>query len=265
MSAAQGSHSDYEPTAADTGIYAADALTPQEREAFERAMANDAATAEEAAGLQATAARLGEAVAEPPPTGLRERVMAEVDQTRQDPPGRSPSTTPTDVVPGEIVALARNRRPRFAVRILAAAAAVLGVLTLALGANVIGLRQDNQALTQTGAEVSRVLTAPDAQTVSGAVEGQVGRAAVVVSPSLGQAVFVTDALVGAPPGQTYQLWLVSADGSATSAGTFVPDDDGDTAVVLAGSTTTAAVAMTLEPSGGSEQPTTTPVLALPLA
>jgi anti-sigma-K factor RskA len=89
---------------------------------------------------------------------------------------------------------------------------------------------------------------------------------VVVSPSLGSAVFIADEVAGVPDGRTYQLWLIGADGSATSAGTFTPGSNGRAAVVLSGSLAdTAAVGVTVEPDGGSTQPTSEPVLALPLA
>ena len=87
-----------------------------------------------------------------------------------------------------------------------------------------------------------------------------------MSPSLDEAVFVADDLDAAPSGQTYQLWFVGADGSAVSAGTFLPGADGGAAVALPGAPgAAAAVGMTLEPAGGSPQPTSQPVLAIPLA
>lgn len=259
----------------DSGAYAADALSPEERAAFEQAMAGDPDLTDEVRGLQATTARLGEALAETPPPHLRAAVMAEVDRTRQVLRDHASDHVSADVLAADdlsdqpvgrpVADLDAKRRSRITVRVLAAAAAVLGVLTLVLGANLVGLRNDNAALNQAGADVTRVLTAPDARTVSGAIEGQSGRGAVVLSPSLGTAVFVADDLAGAPSNQTYQLWLIGPDGSAASAGTFQPGTDGGAAVSLNGSTTTvAAVGMTLEPAGGSERPTTAPILAIPL-
>jgi anti-sigma-K factor RskA len=240
----------------DSGAYAVDALPSEDVAAFEAAMATDPALRSEVDSLRATTARLGLAAAEPAPAGLRDSVMAEVDRTRQDAP----------VGGGDSVVVPMRRRSPIAVRVLGAAAAVLAVLTLGLSVWVVGLRQDNSALTQAGSQVSRVLTAPDARTVSGAVTGQTGRGAVVVSPSLGEAVFVADDLDAAPSGQTYQLWFVGADGSAVSAGTFEPGADGNAAVPLSGTPgSAAAVGMTLEPAGGSPQPTMQPVLAIPLA
>ncbi len=239
----------------DSGAYVADALPAEDIASFEAAVDADPALQAEVDGLRATAARLGLAAAEPAPADLRARVMAEVDQTRQDAP-------PKDSV---VVPLRARSSPQ-AVRLLGAAAGILAVLALGLSAWVVGLRQDNSALTQAGIEVSRVLTAPDARTISGAVEGQSGRGAVVAAPSLASAVFIANDLAAPPDGQTYQLWFVTADGSARSGGTFDPASSGDAAVSLIGSAeTAAALAMTLEPSGGSPQPTTTPILAIPLA
>jgi hypothetical protein len=63
-------------------------------------------------------------------------------------------------------------------------------------------------------------------------------------------------------GRTYQLWLVTAK-DKISAGTFSPDVNGD-AVVRANyilpKDALAAVAVTDEPSPGSTQPTTTPII-----
>lgn len=239
----------------DTGAYAADALSPEEVAAFEAAMAADPALREEADSLRATTARLGLAAAEPAPAGLRDRVMAEVDQTRQDaPPGA-----------GVVVPIGSQRWSGTA-RLLAAAAAVLAVVALGVSVWGVGLSRQNDALVAASAEVTRVITAPDARTISGPVDGQSGRGAVVVSPALDSAVFVAEGLAAPPSGQTYQLWLIGADGSARSAGSFSPDQDGMAAVRLSGSPeTAAAVGMTVEPQGGSTQPTSTPVLALPLA
>jgi anti-sigma-K factor RskA len=241
----------------DSGAYALDALTAEEVAAFEAAMEADPTLQTEAQSLQATAARLGAANAEPVPAGLRERVMADVDRTRQD----APSTAPV----AEVVPM-RSRSSARAVRILAAAAAVLAVFALGMSAWVIGLSRENSSLTAAGAAVTRVVTAPDARTVSGTLAGQAGRGAVVVSPSLGSAVFIADDVAGVPEGQTYQLWLIGADGSATSAGTFTPGPSGRAAITLTGPLkSTAAVGVTVEPAGGSTQPTSEPVLALPLA
>jgi anti-sigma-K factor RskA len=238
----------------DSGAYALDALPAGDVAAFEQAMEADPTLRAETESLQATAARLGMAGAEPAPAYLRERVMAQVEGTRQDVPRAGSDSV---VVP---------LRPRRSLRLLSAAAALLAVVALGLSGWVIGLRQENTSLSAAGAAVTRVLTAPDSRTVSGTLEGQTGRGAVIFSPSAGSAVFVGDELSSLPTDRTYQLWLIGSDGSATSAGTFTSGTDGRAAVTLSGPLgTAAAVGLTVEPSGGSTQPTTQPVLALPLA
>ena len=69
-----------------TGAYALDALDPAERAAFEEHLATCESCQAEVKELRATAGLLGAAAAETPPPSLKERVMAEVDRTRQDPP-----------------------------------------------------------------------------------------------------------------------------------------------------------------------------------
>ena len=84
---------------------------------------------------------------------------------------------------------------------------------------------------------------------------------MVSSQQRGEAVLVADGLTPAPAGQTYQIWYLDSSGAATSAG-FVPEGE-HSAVLLQGSpANAAAVGVTLEPSGGSAQPTTKPVLAV---
>ncbi len=139
----------------DSGAYALDALPASDVAAFEQAMQADPTLRAETESLQATAARLGMAGAEPAPADLRERVMAQVEGTRQDVPRAGSDSV---VVP---------LRPRRSLRLLSAAAALLAVVALGLSGWVIGLRQENTSLSAAGAAVTRVLTAPDARTVSG--------------------------------------------------------------------------------------------------
>ena len=107
-----------------------------------------------------------------------------------------------------------------------------------------------------------MLTAPDAVTVGGTAASG-GRATVVLSQSRGEAVLLTQGLAPAPAGSTYQVWYVSPGGAASSAG-FVPTGP-TSATLLSGDLSDAvAVGVTVEPAGGSPQPTTTPVLVMEL-
>jgi anti-sigma-K factor RskA len=64
-----------------------------------------------------------------------------------------------------------------------------------------------------------------------------------------------------PPGRVYQAWTLAkgAKGVAPSS-TFMPGSGGSAVVRLPeGATTVAAVAVSVEPEGGSQQPTTKPI------
>ncbi|HSK22591.1 MAG TPA: anti-sigma factor [Egicoccus sp.] len=232
-----------------TGAYAADALDDDERRFFERHLDDCEACAREVAELQATTARLGAAVAAPPPPDLRARVLAEIERTRQDGP-RSRS----DTAPG-------RRRARRAGRLAPAAAFVL----LALGAGAVINDYDGRmdSLEERQARVDEVMAAPDATMVeSHGEDGTMARA--VVSPSMGEAVLVVDRMAPAPSDHTYELWLMGDDG-ATPAGMFDVDDSGRTTQLVSGDFDGAyAIGVTVEPMGGSPAPTSEPVMMLEL-
>jgi anti-sigma-K factor RskA len=69
-----------------------------------------------------------------------------------------------------------------------------------------------------------------------------------------------------PPGdQVYQAWI-ERDGEVSPSGTFVVERDGSANAVVDGSLAGAdSVLVTVEPRGGSPQPTSDPVLQVPLS
>ncbi|MFI8344806.1 anti-sigma factor [Streptomyces sp. NPDC085639] len=107
--------------------------------------------------------------------------------------------------------------------------------------------------------VSAVLAVPDARTVHGrAGKGALGT--VIASDQLDKAVLAAHGAPAPVAGKTYQLWLAH-DGTMRPAG-FI---QGDGAVLMDGSPSGAtAVGLALEPAEGSAQPTTTPLLLMPL-
>jgi anti-sigma-K factor RskA len=251
-----------------SGAYALDALDTDEAVAFERHLESCASCRDEVRSLRETLPALAEDSAEPAPERLRADVLSGITAVRPLPPlGRTDDTpaaddaSPTDVGPAhDELADARERRGRRTTRWLGVAAAVLALTAGAVTLRAVDLGRQLDSVSTTASQVSSVLTSPDATTVTAPVSTG-GRAAVVVSDSLGQAVLVTDGLPPAPAGRTYQVWYLGADGSAASAG-FVPDSPTG-AVLLSGDPRSASgVGVTLEPAGGSSQPTTTPVLAV---
>lgn len=68
-----------------------------------------------------------------------------------------------------------------------------------------------------------------------------------------------------PTAKTYQLWFIGADGSARSAGLLPDAANADTTSLVAGSLGDAhRLGVTVEPAGGSRQPTTNPVMLVRL-
>lgn len=236
-----------------TGGYALDALPDAERAEFEKHLARCPSCAEEIRGMRETAARLAMATAVTPPTGMRSRVLAVTPHTRQlPPPGRN--------------LLARTGLRRIS---LSRTALSAGILTLAaavvflLVTQVATSRQLRQAQAGNRA-IAAVLAAPDAR-VEAVTATVGGRVTAVMSLREHEAV-VTAAGMPAPPGtRVYQLWVMSSSGAARSAGLLTITSAGSaTPVLAAGVLPGDRLGITVEPAGGTKQPTTTPVVIMPV-
>jgi anti-sigma-K factor RskA len=249
-----------------SGAYALDALDPAEAAAFEGHLESCESCRDEVRSFRDVVGALADDAAVPAPERLRTSVLSAITEVRPLPPVVPVVTTDHDAVASvpsaavDQLALRRATGARRAPTWLLVAAAVLAVVAAGGLWRSASLQQQLTSATAMAADVTAVITSPDATTVSGEVAGS-GRAAVVLSPSSGKAVLVTDGVPPAPAGKTYQAWFITSDGKATSAG-LVPSGD-HAAVLLSGSPSgAAAVGVTLEPAGGSSQPTTKPVVAI---
>jgi anti-sigma-K factor RskA len=89
-----------------------------------------------------------------------------------------------------------------------------------------------------------------------------GEITLVRSASLGRAVMYGEHVPAPGAGKTYQMWLQQPGQDMVSAGLMA---DPDHPTVLTGDAATAtAAAVSVEPAGGSEEPTTDPVAVFPL-
>ncbi|MCG5215586.1 anti-sigma factor [Streptosporangium soli] len=234
------------------GVYALDALDDDlERRRFEDHLSRCADCAEEVRGLTETAARLGRAATVSPPPGLRDRVMAEIGQVRQSPPGVAPDR-----------AARAAGRSRWWPRLATGFAAVGVAAALAMGALTLRAQERVAEIETVNREIAAVLAAPDARTVTGTAEQGVS-GTVVVSRAQRRMVFASSGLAALPPERTYQLWQIRP-GRIRSAGLVRPDDRGQVPPVVVGMVGGGQVGVTVEPAGGSEQPTTEPLLLLKL-
>ena len=143
--------------------------------------------------------------------------------------------------------------------VLILAGALLGVVSLRRPAvGYAGL------LLFTAAGLAAVLAAPDAVTTSAEPMEDVS-VTVVHSESLGDLVFSAHGLEDLHD-EDYQLWLTRPDGSVYSAGLLAVDEEGFVLPILATPQDgeTDGVAVTVEPEGGPDQPTSDPVMAMPV-
>ncbi|MEV0025074.1 anti-sigma factor [Streptomyces atroolivaceus] len=234
-----------------TGAYALHALPEEERLAFERHLGACEACTQEVRELSATAARLGLAVSAVPPPGLRERVLREIATVRQEAPPHSTS---------ERSGVAHGRAGRWSSYALAAclaAAAAFGGVAVWQNQVAQDARQEALQARQQNEQLARVLAAPDARTSSGELEGG-ARGTVVVSRSANRAVFLASDMARPPGGKVYQLWF-NDDGSMRSAGLMDPSATDDTVLLDGPVDGASGMGITVEPAGGSEEPTTQPV------
>lgn len=243
------------------GAYALGALAEPEKSEFEALMAESEQLRAEVTELMDTAVELGLSVApvDPPPT-MRAQVLASIATTPQLEPLE---TTDHEIArretPAQLKARARWRTPL--ARLGAVAAAV--ALIVGLGFTVrFGIQAQSDLAT--ASQVNEIQAADDYQRESVEITGG-GTATLVWSVALQRSALIVDGLTGLPAGSTYELWYIDASG-ATPAGTFDVGDDGKRTVVLAGDMGLGdTIGVTVEPAGGSDIPSTDPVIVVETA
>lgn len=144
--------------------------------------------------------------------------------------------------------------------ILASAAAAV----LLIAGAVVGLNWTGTAGWGAQREVQAIAAADDAQTATVEVVGG-GEVTLVWSEQLGRSAIQAEGLPSVGDDETYELWYIDVSGeelAATPAGLFDPDD-GAAYVVLDGEFQPGLlVGMTVEPAGGSDAPTSAPIVAI---
>ena len=218
-----------------SGAYVLDAIEPDERRDFEEHLAECESCREEVAALRRTAAEL--APVETPPASLRAKVLAAAERTPQLPP----------IVSREVP----HRRPRRLATLLSAAAAIV---ILAGGGILLGrsLTSDDTPPAITAAQV---FASADARVSNVALDG--GQVRVAVSRKLDRIAVDGADMPPLPADRAYQLWLVQ-DGTATSLSVM----EGDQTTAVDSIPDGGVLAVTVEPRGGSDQPTTDPIVTV---
>jgi anti-sigma-K factor RskA len=247
--------------------YALDALEPAERVRFEKHLKDCERCAAEVRALSEDAVRLAWSAAAPPPAALRERVLAAVRTIPQEPAPQDAARAHAPQLPPHVWGTrpppARSRRPRPRPLLVpfATATAAAALVVASLFAVQANRTQDQLNAERTQArEIAHVLSAPDAR-ATGDRDARGRSIGVVASASEGRAVVTLSGYGELPSGRVHQLWLMRPDVQPRSLGLL----DGDTPLVASGLDTSAtSLAVTVEPDGGSKQPTTQPVVQLAL-
>jgi anti-sigma-K factor RskA len=197
-----------------SAAYALDALDERERQTFEEHLAHCAECRESVAAFHDTAASLAHGVESQQPPASLRERILTEARSERQ-----------KVVP---------IRSRWTVRVTSAVAAVAAIAALAFGIWAAALHDElggrPQAIPLTGAS------------------GQ-----LVVSPD-GAGTLIVDDLSAAPPGKTYEAWVISDD-ETKPAGTFAGGGTRTAFALTRRVPDGATVAVTVEPAGGSEAPT----------
>jgi len=242
--------------------YALDALdSGAEQDRFERHLNRCQDCTGEVRGFRETATRLGMAATRQPPPQMRERVMAAVARTRQVPAGDDQARHARP---------AQRSRPLTRLALAGGALAVVAAVILAI-ALVNTKHQLNQAqhqLSQAQAQlqaITAVQTATDAKVITKRTTAG-GIVTVTSSASKGQMVLTTAGLPPLAAGKVYQLWLIGhPPNRIRSEGLLAPAHNGRTGpVLISGVLAGDTFGVTVEPAGGTIQPTVTPIVGIPL-
>ncbi|MFE6860915.1 anti-sigma factor domain-containing protein [Nocardia sp. NPDC057668] len=226
--------------------YALDALTDAERDDLEHALTRaDSAVAD---SFRTTVRDIREAMA----------TMSVLDAHPAPPSVEAALNRALDAEQGIATPVPLRPRRAFSPRLLAAAAAVAAVI--AIGVTVAVLRSQSGEPGQITAQ--QIQTHSDTRTATTAVTGG-GTFTVAASGEL-DAATISFATVPPPPADhAYQLWLIPSSGLPESAAvmTALPTDTAPM-VLLMSDRNPKQLAITIEPAGGSAQPTTDVIAAM---
>lgn len=235
-----------------TGAYAVDALTGDELDEFESHLDHCPSCAEEVRGLRETAARLGLATAIATPPWMREQVLDATNRVRQLPPSGVRLITVNG--PRRRRRLSRRLPRPIAVTAMAAAIVALAVLQL-------GTRHQLQQAQTSNQTIASVLSSSDAR-IEQSSSAVGGRVIAVISPRDREAVITASGMPAPSDAQVYQLWVISSAG-ARSIGLLPGSSVRATSPVLADDVQPGdQLAVTIEPAGGTKQPTAIPIVSI---
>lgn len=234
--------------------YALDALSEEDRRGFERYLTENPSEQAEVDELSSIAGLL--ALAPPdqePPARLRQSLMRQVRSEANEAESGARSARG-----GEASASGgREARGGWTRRLFGAR----GLVTAAAAAALLGLAVWNVSLQS---EV-RDLRSPQmsAYELQGSGEAETVQGELVRLGDEGGMLVATD-LPELPEDQTYEMWTID-EGEPRSCGTFDADEGPSVETIGRPISGAETFAITVEPEGGSEQPTSDPIITADLA
>jgi hypothetical protein len=195
---------------------------------------------------------MAEAVSEEPPPALRARVLETIAATPQEPALPTPEAAPDapDVAPVVPITAGRRRRHQW-LRWggIAAAAAAVAVAVL-----VVSPFGSDDA----GDHMAEVLADPNRTTIE--LTGELSGLRLVHSEAVGSTVREGNGVEVPEGDDVYELWRIAGATPEPMIREFRPEDDGSVALLMEDVNPGDDVfAVTQEPAGGSDQPTSEPV------
>lgn len=231
--------------------YALNALSEEERREFERYLAENPSERAEVDELSSIAALLALAPPEQePPARLRKSLMRQVraEASEAGAGGAAAST-----------GAGRESREGWARRLFGAR----GAITAVAAAAILGLAVWNVSLQS---EVQELRDTEEVQMsayeLQGSGEAETVEGKVVKIGDQGAMLVATD-LPELPEGKTYEMWSID-EGKPKSCGTFEAGEGPAIEPIGQPMTEAEQFAITVEPEGGSGQPTTEPVIVADL-
>lgn len=255
----------------DTGAMALGALPDDERALVEEHLATCESCTDELAGFRETVAMLAAVSAQAPPASLRRTIMSRIAVTPQLPPLTAPpvpaplveppvaATTPPQSgadansstetaadLPDNVVPLRRWFQRPGALIAAAVAAVVIG------GGAVVAINQATGPGTQVAQTSEECIAQAADKTELTPAQGQ---GAVTYAPSCSAVMLDVSGLPDLPDDKTYQLWALK--GQSARSLDVLPDASAGQQQLVTKTTQAGenAVAITVEPAGGSATPT----------
>ena len=251
------------------GAYAVDALPDDEAAQFRAHVANCADHAGRAREMRALASQLVESV-EPvaPPAALRARVL---DAVAREPQLSARATGELQTAANNVTALrtagrpsphvgpgervSRDGRGRTPYLRWPLPAQAWGALAAAV---IAGLLAWNLVLQMGGQSDAERYAIRDADVVAPMFAGDRPIGSVLYFADERRIAVIADDVPELDASQTYQMWAI-ADGSPSSIGLLSPEDGRGRAIAPFDAARSDTFAMTIEPAGGSDEPTSDPV------